>query len=214
MYEDAQWSCAGVESNRDVSCYCHLSMINCPSMSNNSCHNVVGEFCSRLRCNRRYAKPSPVILCAKPAPQFWGKNRGDGFAVWAQARQWWVQQPPGTLTSWHAEAAQVCMSESAKEVAARVGDLVHTSLQPTFDLVKRGHAPGMCQLGNPDLGSPAGSREASRGSTEHSTLDNQGGGSGTWVAPGRRGAYAHACRGAVPLCKQNVAVLRQALRAE
>ena len=116
VYEDAQWSCAGVESNRDVSCYCHLSMINCPSMSNNSCHNVVGEFCSRLRCNRRYAKPSPVILCAKPAPQFWGKNRGDGFAVWAQARQWWVQQPPGTLTSWHAEAAQVCMSESTREL--------------------------------------------------------------------------------------------------
>ena len=29
------------------------------------------------------------------------------------------------------------MSESTKKVAARVGDLVHTSLQPAFDLGKR-----------------------------------------------------------------------------
>ena len=89
---------------------------------------------------------------------------------------------------------------------------MHTSLQPTFDLVKRGHAPGMCQLGNPDLGSPAGSREASRGSTEQSTLDNQGGGSVTWVAPGRQGAYAHACRGAVPLCKQKRSSFKAGLK--
>ena len=99
-----------------------------------------------------------------------------------------------------------------ERVAARVGDLVHTSLQPTFDLVKSGHAPGMCQLGSPNLGSPAGSREASRGSTEQSTLDNQGGGSVTWVAPGRQGAYAHACRGAVPLCKQKRSSFKAGLK--
>ena len=74
-----------------------------------------------------------------------------------------------------------------ERVAARVGDLVHTSLQPTFDLVQEGHAPGMCQLGNADLWA-AGSREVSRGSAEQSALDNQGGGSGTWEAPRRRGA--------------------------
>ena len=47
---------------------------------------------------------------------------------------------------------------------------------------KEGHAPGRYQLGNPDLESPAGNREVSRGSAEQSALDNQGGGSGTWVA--------------------------------
>ena len=69
--------------------------------------------------------------------------------------------------------------QSPEKVAARVGDLVHISLQPTLDLVRRGHAPGKDQLGKPDLVSPAGSREASRSSAEQSALDNQGGGSGT-----------------------------------
>ena len=52
------------------------------------------------------------------------------------------------------------MSKSPKKVAARVGDLVHISLQPTLDLVRGGHAPGKDQLGKPDLASTAGSREA------------------------------------------------------
>ena len=47
----------------------------------------------------------------------------------------------------------------------------------------------------------AGNREASRSIPEQNALENQGGGSGTWAAPRRRGAYAHACRGALPLCK-------------
>ena len=49
-----------------------------------------------------------------------------------------------------------------EKIAARISDLAHTSLQPPFDLVKEGHAPGRYQLGNPDLDSPAGSREVSR----------------------------------------------------
>ena len=53
------------------------------------------------------------------------------------------------------------------------------SLQQTLDLGRGGHAPGKDQLGKPDLGSPAGSQEASRSSAEHSTLDNQGGGLGS-----------------------------------
>ena len=148
----------------------------------------------------------------KAVQQFMFRAMRGQVQSWAQARKWWVQQPPNTLSTWHAEAAQICMSESTKEVAARVGDLVHTSLQPTFDLVKEGHAPGKCQLGNPDLGSPAGSREASRSSAEQSALDNRGGGSGTWVAPRRRGAYAHACRGAVPLCKQKRSSFKAGLK--
>ena len=48
-----------------------------------------------------------------------------------------MQQPPNTVSTWHAEAAQICISESTKEVASKVGDLVHTSLQPAFDLGKR-----------------------------------------------------------------------------
>ena len=72
-----------------------------------------------------------------------------------------------------------------EEVAAKVGDLVHISLQPTLDLVRGGHAPGKDQLGKPDLAPTAGSREASRSSSEQSALDNQG-----WlrnvVAPRRR----------------------------
>ena len=46
---------------------------------------------------------------------------------------------------------------------------------------KEGHAPGKYQLGNPVLESPAGSRVVSRGSAEQNALENQGGGSGTWM---------------------------------
>ena len=59
------------------------------------------------------------------------------------------------------------------------------------------------QLGKPGLESPAGNREASRSIPEHNALGNQGSGSGTWAAPRRQGAYAHACRGALPLCRQS-----------
>ena len=52
-------------------------------------------------------------------------------------------------------------------------------------------------------GSPAGNREASRSIPEQNALGNQGSGSGTWAAPRRQGAYAHACRGALPLCRQS-----------
>ena len=150
----------------------------------------------------------------KAVQQFMFRAMRGQVQSWAQARKWWVQQPPNTLSTWHAEAAQICMSESTKEVASRVGDLVHTSLQPAFDLVKEGHAPGSNQLGNPGLGSPAGSREASRSSSEQSALDNQGGGSGTWKAPRRRGAHAHACLGAVPLCKQKRNSLKAGLKGK
>ena len=64
-------------------------------------------------------------------------------------------------TSWHDEAAQ-SEERVTEKVAARVGDLVHISLQPTLDLVRGGHTPGKDQLGKPELVSPAGSREASR----------------------------------------------------
>ena len=50
-------------------------------------------------------------------------------------------------TSWHDEAAQ-SEERVTEKVAARVGDLVHISLQPTLDLVREGHAPGKDQLGN------------------------------------------------------------------
>ena len=45
-----------------------------------------------------------------------------------------------------------------ERVAARVSNLVHTSLQATFYLVQAGHAPGVCHIGNVDLEEPAGSR--------------------------------------------------------
>ena len=83
-----------------------------------------------------------------------------------------------TLTDWHDKVEQTCMSESPKSYS-RIRDLVHTSLRPTFDLVRGGQALGKDQLGRPDLDSPAGSRVVSRGSAEQSTLDNQGGGAGT-----------------------------------
>ena len=48
------------------------------------------------------------------------------------------------------------MSKSTKG-AARVGDLVHKSLQPAFYPVREVMLLVKCQLGNPDLVSPAGS---------------------------------------------------------
>ena len=48
-----------------------------------------------------------------------------------------MQQPPNTVSTWLAEATQIYINESTKEVASKVGDLVHTSLQPVFDLGKR-----------------------------------------------------------------------------
>ena len=83
------------------------------------------------------------------------------------------------------------------------GDIVHKSTQQLLP-GQAGNAPGVVQLGNPDLDSPAGSWQANRGSVEHVALDNQDSDSETRVAPGRRGASAHACRGAGFL-QQNVA---------
>ena len=55
---------------------------------------------------------------------------------WAQARQWWVAQPPGTLKRWQEAATRVAADMSTKVQAARAEHLVSASLQPTFDLVK------------------------------------------------------------------------------
>ena len=58
------------------------------------------------------------------------------------------------------------------------------------------------------LDSPTGSWQASRGSAEHVALDNQGNDSQALVAPGRQGASALACRGAV--CSSRAQVSRRA----
>ena len=73
------------------------------------------------------------------------------------------------------------MSKSPKSLQLDWGSSAHI-VAATVLPGKEGHAPGRYQLGNPDLESPAGNREVSRGSAEQSALDNQGGGSGTWVA--------------------------------
>ena len=59
------------------------------------------------------------------------------------------------MTSWHV-AARICMNKLTKG-AVRVGDLVHESLQPAFYPVREVMLLVKCQLGNPDLVSPAGS---------------------------------------------------------
>ena len=58
------------------------------------------------------------------------------------------------------------------------------------------------------LDSPTGSWQASRGSAEHVALDNQGNDSQARVAPGRQGASALACRGA--MCSSRAQVSRRA----
>ena len=50
-------------------------------------------------------------------------------------------------TSWHDEAAQ-SEERVTEKVAARVGDLVHISLQQTLDLVRGDHALGRTNSGN------------------------------------------------------------------
>jgi len=68
---------------------------------------------------------------------FQAMRRVDELRSWAQARQWWVEQPPNTLRDWQAAAAKISAIGAVKEMAARVEDLVKTSPQPAFDLIKR-----------------------------------------------------------------------------
>ena len=77
------------------------------------------------------------------------------------------------------------MHEQSPEKGAVKTGTQRTHVAVTVLPGKEGRTPGRYQLGNPDLESPAGNREVSRGSAEQNALDNQGGGSGTWVAPRR-----------------------------
>ena len=67
---------------------------------------------------------------------FEGMRSAVNIRSWAQARQWWVAHPPGTLKRWQEEATRVAADMSTKVQATRVEHLVSTSLQPAFDLVK------------------------------------------------------------------------------
>ena len=62
-------------------------------------------------------------------------------------------------------ASKANLHEQVTEVQLELGPSAHIAAATVLP-GKVGHAPGRYQLGNPDLESPAGSREVSRGSAE------------------------------------------------
>ena len=142
---------------------------------------------------------------------FQAMRRDEELRSWAQARQWWVEQPPNTLRDWQAAAPKISSSGAVKEMAARVEDLVKTSLQPTFDLIKVGQAPA----GGPARTAISDNRGGDVSSGPSGGLpcreDSQGD-KVAWRAPARRGAHAHACMGVLPLCKQKLHVRKAAFK--
>ena len=123
--------------------------------------------------------------------------------TWAQARQGWVALPPGTLSEWQSAASAFLVSHSSKQQALRVEHLVSAAVQPTFELI-----PGVISSGSPGVhsASQSGSKSGEAGlgaGKSHSTSSGQSDDVVlVWRAPVPKKAHAHACQGALPLCRQ------------
>ena len=134
----------------------------------------------------------------KAVQQFMFEAMRDSGTVntWQQARQWWVSQPPGTLSTWQAAASRFLASATARQVADRIEHLVSSAAQPVFELVE----PGSVKDKDGALTTPPGRQSTAEHETTSPPL--RGAARAEWKAPNKKGAYAHACRGAIPLCKQ------------
>ena len=119
--------------------------------------------------------------------------------TWVQARQWWVALPPGTLQKWQTSASNFVVSASPKHQASRVEHLLSAAIQPTCELVP---TTGSSGSGSRPGSQGGGKAEASASQGTERTPTQQVDFFCVWRAPVKRGAYAHACKGALPLCKQ------------
>ena len=120
----------------------------------------------------------------------------NSVSTWQQARQWWVAQPPGTLGTWQTAAARFLASATARQVADRIEHLVSSAAQPVFELVVPGSVEDGCK---PSTALPI---QQSAAEPTHNSPPPKEAGPVEWKAPSKKGAYAHACQGVIPLCKQ------------
>ena len=127
---------------------------------------------------------------------FEAMRKQGSIATWQQARQWWVSLPPGTFHTWQAAASKFVSGHSKREIAARIEHLVSSAAQPSFELVE----PVLSRIKpQPVAASSHSEGKASESESIPLPVEDE---AVAWKAPAKRGAYAHACRGVTPLCKQ------------